>query len=128
VKRTRAIFRALASVTAAHAPGLRFRLSEGDPADFPKARNFAMCGLLADNEANVIVAPKMESEPDAVIHALLRHEIAHGILLFHGNENHSERDADALAEAVWGDRLNYDARDVQTLAPGKHPRPRHLHR
>lgn len=128
MKRTRAIFRALAGGIATHAPGLRFRLSEGDPADFPNERNFAMCGLLSDNEANVIVAPKMEHEPDAVIHALLRHELAHGILLFHGNEDHSERDADALAEAVWGDPLNYDHRDVQTIAPGKHPRPRHLHR
>jgi hypothetical protein len=87
-----------------------------------------MCGLVAPNEANVIVAPKIEDEPDDVIHALLRHELAHGILLFHGHEDHSERDADELAEAIWGDRLNYDARHVQTLAPGTWPRPGHLHR
>lgn len=86
-----------------------------------------MCGLIAPSEAEIIVAPKIEDEPDDVIHALLRHELAHGILLFHGHDDHSERDADALAEAVWGDPLNYDARDVQTLAPGTHPRPRHLH-
>jgi predicted SprT family Zn-dependent metalloprotease len=87
-----------------------------------------MCGLEAHDEANVIVAPKLEREPDDVIHALLRHELAHGILLFCGHDDHSERDADALAEAIWGDRLNYDHRDVQTLAPGRHPRPEHLHR
>ena len=128
VKRTRAIFRQLAQATAAHAPGLRFRLTPGDPADFPRERNFAMCGLLAPAEANVIVAPKMEHEPDEVIHALLRHELAHGILLYCGHDGHSERDADELAEVVWGDRLFYDHRNVQTLAPGKWPRPGHLHR
>jgi hypothetical protein len=128
VKRTRAIFRQLFSGIAAHAPGLRCRLSRGDPADFPKPRNFAMCGLVADDEANIIVAPKIEDESDAVIHALLRHELAHGILLYHGHEDHSERDADELAEAVWGDRIHYDHRDVQTLAHGKWPRPGHLHR
>jgi hypothetical protein len=86
-----------------------------------------MCGLVAPDEAQIIVAPKIEAEPDAVIDALLRHELAHGILLFHGHDGHSERDADELAEAIWGDRLNYDYRDVQTLAPGQWPRPRHLH-
>jgi len=128
MKRTRSIFRSLASGIATHAPGLRCRLSLGDPHDFPNERNFAMCGLIADDEANVIVAPKIEDEPDAVIHALLRHELAHAILLYCGHDGHSERDADELAEAVWGDQLRYDHRNVQTLAPGKWPRPRHLHR
>ena len=128
MKRTRSIFRALAGGIATHAPGLRCRLSRGDPADFPNERNFAMCGLIAPSEAEIIVAPKLEDEPDDVIHALLRHELAHGILLYHGHEDHSERDADELAGVVWGDQLNYDDRNVQTLAPGRWPRPGHLHR
>jgi hypothetical protein len=124
--RTRRIFRALAGGIAPHAPGLRCRLSRGDPADFPRERNFAMCGLIAPSEAEIIVAPKIEDEPDEVIAALLRHELAHAVFLFHGHDDHSERDADALAEVVWGDRINYDARDVQTLARGRWPRPEHL--
>ena len=128
VKRTRTLFRSLAGGIAPHAPGLRCRLSRGDPADFPKPRNFAMCGLVGPRDANVIVAPKIEDEPDEVIDALLRHELAHAILLYCGHDDHSERDADELAEAVWGDRIHYDHRDVQTLAPGKWPRPGHLHR
>jgi hypothetical protein len=127
MKRTRAIFRALVGGVAPHAPGLRCRLSRGDPADFPKDRDFAMCGLDAARTARIFVAPKIEDEPDEVIGALLRHELAHAILLHYGDEYHSERAADALAEAVWGDRINYDHRDVQTLAPGRHPRPGHLH-
>jgi hypothetical protein len=128
VKRTRTIFHDLVGDIAPHAPGLRCRLSRGPSADFPNERNFAMCGLVGPRDAKIVVAPKIEREPDAVIHALLRHELAHAVLLFCGHADHSERAADALAEAMWGDRINYDGRDVQTLAPGKHPRPGHLHR
>jgi len=127
MQRTHRIFRRLAANLDAHAPGLRCVLTRGPASDFPHDRNFAMCGLIAPKQAKVIVAAKIENEPDAVIEALLRHELAHGILLFCGHADHSERDADELAEAIWGDRLNYDARDVQTLAPGKWPRPGHLH-
>lgn len=126
MKRTRSIFRALAGGIATHAPGLRCRLSRGEPGEFPRQRNFAMCGLVRPQVAEVIVAPKIENEPDAVIDALLRHELAHAILLYRGQDGHSERDADAFAEVLWGDRINYDARDVQTLAPGRWPRPAHL--
>lgn len=127
MKRTRAIFRELVGGVAPHAPGLRCRLSRGHPGDFPDERDFAMCCVGRTRNAQILVAPKIEGEPDEVISALLRHELAHAILLHHGDEYHSERAADALAEAVWGDRINYDHRDVQTLAPGRHPRPGHLH-
>jgi hypothetical protein len=126
MKRTRALFRQRAAAIKRIAPRLRVCLLPGDPADFPRERNFAMCGLVRPEVAEVIVAPKIEGEPDAVIDALLRHELAHAVLLYRGQDGHSERDADALAEVVWHDPINYDARDVQTLAPGKWPRPEHL--
>lgn len=87
-----------------------------------------MCGLTMPTVAEVIVAPKIEDEPDDVIDALLRHELAHAVMLFQQHPDHSERAADALAEVLWGERICYDHRDVQTLAPGKHPRPAHLPR
>lgn len=126
MKRTRTLFRKRAAAVRQIAPRLRVCLLAGDPDDFPEERNFAMCGLTRPHVAEIIVAPKIENEPDAVIDALLRHEFAHGVLLHRGQQGHSERDADALAEVIWGDRINYDARDVQTLAPGQWPRPRHL--
>ena len=126
MKRTRSIFRRRAATVKRLAPKLRVGLIVGDPEDFPKQRNFAMCGLVRPAFAEIIVAPKIESEPDEVIDALLRHELAHAVLLFRGQRGHSERDADAFAEVVWGDRIRYDARDVQTLAPGKWPRPGYL--
>ena len=37
-----------------------------------------------------------------------------------------ERRADAIAEAIWGQPLRYDADLVQTTGRGRAPRPRHL--
>lgn len=128
MKRTRILFRKRAAAIKRIAPRLRVCLLVGDPDDFPEERNFAMCGLVRPEIAEVIVAPKIEDEPDAVIDALLRHELAHAVLLYRGQRGHSERDADAFAEVVWGDRINYDDREVQTLAPGQWPRPWHLPR
>jgi len=126
--RTRRVFRELLPLVAEAAPGLVCIIAVGEAEDFPSRRDFAMCGLLTPqrNEATIIVAPKIEREPDDVIHALLRHELAHAILLYAGHADHSEREADSLAEHLWGDPISYDERDVQTLGPGHRPRPSRL--
>ena len=103
-------------------------LVAGDPAEFPNERDFAMCGLERKNHAKIIVAPKIENEPVEVISALLRHELAHAFLLNLGVDEHAERDADSMAETLWGAPIYYDHRNVETLAGGKRPRPGHLPR
>lgn len=57
---------------------------------------------------------------------VLSHELGHIALLFRGNEDHTERDADAEAERLFGKRINYDIEDVQTVGRGVHPRPKRL--
>lgn len=53
--------------------------------------------------------------------ALIRHELAH-VLLWH--RRHTEREADELAEEVFGQAIHYDACGVQTIGRGTRPRPR----
>lgn len=125
--RTRAIFRRRLAALKRAAPTLRVGLIIGESEDFPEERDFAMCALVRPGFAEILVAPKIENEPDEVIDALLRHEFAHTMLL-HSGLKHTERDADELAEVIWGERINYDHRDVETLAPGAYPRPTHLPR
>lgn len=126
MKRTRAIFRQRTNQVKRIAPKLRIGLTVGDPEDFPEERNFAMCALVQPTFAQILVAEKIEREPDAVIDALLRHEIAHALLSYERRPHHTEQMADDLAEKLWGDRIYYDDRNVQTLARGTWPRPRHL--
>ena len=71
---------------------------------------------------------------------ILLHELAHA-LEFHLGEaqlrrmarvdgynlpSTPERRADAVAEIIWGDPIYYDRMTVQTLSPGRKPRPAHL--
>jgi hypothetical protein len=58
--------------------------------------------------------------------AILMHELAHALLIQAGDEDHSEQDADDVAEELFGHRISYDKDDVQTLKKGTYPRPRHL--
>jgi hypothetical protein len=51
------------------------------------------------------------------------HELAHAVLSQAGEEDHSEQDADDLAEELFGHRISYDKDDVQTLGKGRYPRP-----
>ena len=125
--RTRRIFRELLPAVVDVAPRLICIIAVGEAEDFPARRDFAMCGLVEPGTAEIIVAPKIEREPDDVIHALLRHELAHAILLYAGHADHSEKQADALAEQLWGDPISYDERDVQTIGPGRRTRPARLH-
>lgn len=107
---------------------LRVSVSLGDPAEFPKDRNYAYSAW-DGHTASIVFAPKVLDADLAQQDALLRHELSHAILQ-HAGLPHSERDCDAVAERVFGAPLYYDYRDVQTLnprAPGaRRPRPAHL--
>lgn len=105
-----------------HCPALSVALEWGDEANFPAARNFAMT-----DGKTIFFSRKVLRESKAVADALLRHEISHAILLAANCVDHTERDCDEMAEAVFGKRLYYDDRDVETLTVTNKPvRPRHL--
>jgi integrase len=101
-------------------------LRTGQSSEFPRKRNHAYCLLTRGGDLRVVVAPKMIRAPKHRRDAVLMHEIGHAILLSQGVLNHTEREADALAERVFGVRIGYDADDVQTLDGGVRPRPAYL--
>lgn len=59
--------------------------------------------------------------------ALIRHEISHLVDPFVEEEGREQR-ADDIAFMVAGDKINYTRNNMQTIEPGRHPRPRNLHR
>lgn len=114
------------------------------------SRAHACCGLdlvgldEGTNSCTVFIAPKL-IEPEkplpgnrgdrtqalALAHrqrGILMHELAHASLLQHGNDTHTEREADALAEKLWGHTIFYDEDGVQTTGHGVSPRPREYDR
>lgn len=120
-------FRRLHAVSA-RAAGRSFEvaLQEGEPWEFPEARNMAYCSQ-DDNtgDMKIVVAPKLVRANSDRIEGVLRHEFGHALLLFSGHK-HGERDADLLAEKVFGDPIFYDRIAVQTLRGGIRPRPASL--
>jgi len=104
---------------------LRVRLAVGHAHAFPKPRDFAYACAVGD-DVLIVVAPHFHKQSPDRIEAVLRHEFGHVLQIARGH-GFTEREADLLAERVWGDRIYYDDEDVQTLVPGVAPRPRHLH-
>lgn len=101
------------------------QLVVGQASEFPKPRDFAHCQRRPGGLIVVTIAPRMIGQPMHRVDALLRHELAHGLLLTL-HQPHTERDCDRTAELVFGAPIRYDAEDVQTLGPGVHPRPGYL--
>lgn len=100
----------------------RPRLYVGNSAEFPEARNFAYCtdGLI------IVVAPKMVKSAPHRIEGVLAHELGHALLFYFGRFDHSERDADDMAERVFGKAILYDRDTVQSTEHGVCPRPAFL--
>ena len=88
-------------------------------------RDFAWCD---PDTGEVWFSRRALRLPLGNIVGLIRHELGH--LAEPGNFfwRPSEQHADDVAARVTGQTIRYDARDVQTVGPGKHPRPRYLHR
>jgi predicted metal-dependent peptidase len=102
-------------------------LSVGKAKDFPAPRNMAYTTRDRHGDILIVVAPKLAVCEDVDrVEGVLRHEFGHAALWYLDKDRHSERDADAMCENLFGDRIYYDAEDVQTLAGGNHPRPSHL--
>jgi hypothetical protein len=71
----------------------------------------------------------MEIQPQGRIEGVLMHEIGHALLFAAGVKDHTEREADEMAEAVFGRFVAYDEDDlVQTTGEGLRPRPEYLPR
>ena len=136
------IFQRLAEAEDAVGTYLRpFRLFVDETnklAHFSQPRGFAF--VESDGtQASLTVAGKMFKLDKHNFDAIVRHEIGHVVdflvpdaklrRLFgpglHGAQA-PERRADDIAEAIWGDRIQYDRNDVQTLRPGTWPRPLRL--
>jgi hypothetical protein len=98
-------------------------------------RQFAYC---QDGDPIIIAfAPKSDGLPDSHLRGLMRHEFGHALEYRFGVRaleevlgklpKKVERRADAIAEAVFGEPIEYDERCVQCVGVGgKRPRPKHL--
>lgn len=101
-------------------------LDVGEAREFPKRRNMAYCMGGKGGDLCIVVAPKLANCGDLDrIEGVLRHEFGHAAL-WHLGRDHSERDADAMGERLFGAPIYYDSEEVQSLAPGVRPRPAHL--
>ena len=88
----------------------------------------AYCMYDDDMDALCIVVSRKLCAGDAGrIEGVMRHEFGHAILLSN-NMSHGERDADTVAEQVFGAPIFYDKQTVQTINGGVRPRPLHLGR
>lgn len=102
-------------------------LSTGEASEFPLERNMAYCHRDdKTGELDIVVAPKLLDGDKARIEGVLRHEFGHALLFYFGHRDHSERDADGVAEQVFGRPIYYDHDTVQTLRAGLRPRPAYL--
>ena len=128
LKKFKALFRKRLQHAQKVQPGLRVTLGIGDPADFPKRRDYAYSAWDGET-AHVVFAPKIGRAAQARQDALIRHELSHALMQTAGL-SHNERECDAVAESVFGDRIYYDSDLVQTLDPkargAVRPRPAHL--
>ncbi len=118
-------FRTLRNVAAARFPraaAVRFRYGKAD--EFPRKRNYAYC-IDAPSGPVIVLAPKARRASEERVLGVLAHEFGHALAFLAGAE-HTERDADDLAERVFGLRINYDTDDVQTVGEGVRPRPLRL--
>jgi hypothetical protein len=128
VRRVKPIFEHLHDHVRGHfAPKFRARLKMGKASEFPERRNMAYCMTKAGcPEMIIVVAPKMENAPIDNIEGVLAHEFGHAILFHCGHWNHTEREADQAAEALFGAIIRYDNHLIQSTTRGIAPRPAHL--
>lgn len=103
--------------------GVAASLLLGSICDFPRSRDLAYCDLAS---GTVYVSPRIRRLSWQKIHAVLMHELAHASLA-HLPE-HTELQADAEAERLFGYVIYYDANDIQTLADIGRRRPAYLPR
>lgn len=81
------------------------------------------------DDLTVHVSSLLLNRSDENIIGILRHELGHLCDLEPYIPNSGQEQlADNITEYVSGAKIYYDSDDVQTIAPGKYPRPLYLHR
>lgn len=90
-------------------PGLDVRLEWGR---FQGVRAFG-----SSTGPVIRVSRRLGRQPAGRIRGVLAHELGHSVLLHLGRLEHTERDADALAERLLGVGIGYDDDGVQTTDP-----------
>jgi hypothetical protein len=76
---------------------------------------------------HVAIVRRLLDLPDRNVVGVIRHELGH-LADKRLSDPGRERRADQIAEYVTGQRINYDANDIQTTGRGRSPRPGYLHR
>lgn len=101
-------------------------------------RQYGYCKDDGDGPIVIAFAAKVEDLPEANVRGLMRHEFGHALeyrydaaglerTLGRKLPSGAERRADVIAEAVFGEPIEYDGRDVQCVGcGGKTPRPTKL--
>lgn len=74
----------------------------------------------------VMLARALKLSDDNVL-GLMLHELGHVADIDVSKAGREQR-ADDIARWVTGLRISYDGRNIQTVGPGRYPRPRNLHR
>jgi|SaaInlStandDraft_6_1057023.scaffolds.fasta_scaffold321998_1 hypothetical protein len=88
---------------------------------YPNLRNYAK------TTGDIIYfSPKILRASEDRLQGLLRHELAHVLLIQGGDFDHSEAYADEIAESFFGKPIFYDRQDVQCVSGGVRPRPLYL--
>lgn len=114
----------------------------GDSPLFNSPRRYASTTGDGGNTCHVRFPPRIVDLPADQVDAVIRHELGHVVDFIvpymeleewaqaqgcHDLPSTPERKADVLAELIWGQRIYYDERLVQTFNPtGISPRPEHL--
>jgi hypothetical protein len=75
----------------------------------------------------IYLMEKILRAPRHRVLGIVRHELGHAADPDIGTPGAEQR-ADDIVLRCTGERINYDAGDIQTVAPGTYPRPLHLHR
>ena len=104
-----------------HGVVLNVRLEIDYDGDYPNARDYAK----TTGEV-IYFSPKIFKASEDRVQGLLRHELAHALLIQNGDYDHWETEADEVAEICFGHPIYYDKDDVQCISGGRRPRPEYL--
>lgn len=88
---------------------------------YPKRRDYAKT-----TGTVIYFSPKILRASEDRLQGLLRHELAHALLIQAGDFDHSEAYTDEIAESFFGKPIFYDKQDVQCISGGVRPRPLYL--
>ena len=78
-----------------------------------------------DEPIKISVATKIFYQSKARVDGILMHEFGHAILMYQ-EKDHTEKDADKVAEKVFNCYIYYDEDLVQNTDHGIRPRPRNI--